>query len=67
MADITMCAKENCPKQYICYRKTATPTPQWQSYAVFQDCNKETDFEDYLPSRKDVKACRSGNGAFKFD
>lgn len=67
MADISMCMKEDCKKQYICYRKTAIPTPNWQSYSMFQNCNEETGFEDYLPSRKDVKACTSGSGEFSFD
>jgi len=34
MADITMCAQNECPNAPTCYRKQATPS-DWQSFAVF--------------------------------
>ena len=43
MPDITMCKGEDCPVKEYCYRYTAVPTPQWQSYFVeppFIRCDK---------------------------
>jgi hypothetical protein len=34
MADITMCATEDCPLADMCYRKTAKPS-QYQSWSCF--------------------------------
>jgi hypothetical protein len=32
MPDITMCNGEGCPLKKTCYRFTAKPTPEWQSW-----------------------------------
>lgn len=34
MADITMCNDNSCPRSGQCYRFTATPTHNWQSYFI---------------------------------
>ena len=34
MPDITMCIGRDCTKKSTCYRYTATPKEQWQSYFV---------------------------------
>ena len=41
MPDITMCMNDDCSKKEKCYRYTAIPTPNWQSYSKFEekDCN----------------------------
>ena len=36
MADITMCTQILCPKAETCYRRQATPSEIWQSYAQFE-------------------------------
>lgn len=43
MPDITMCAKEDCPRKGACYRATAKPN-RWQSYDMFSDCNEDNDY-----------------------
>lgn len=35
MPDISMCLNEECPLKDRCYRFTATPNEDWQSYAEF--------------------------------
>lgn len=32
MADIAMCGGEHCPIKQKCYRYTATPNQEWQSW-----------------------------------
>lgn len=34
MADITMCDDSSCPRAGQCYRFTAPPTRNWQSYFI---------------------------------
>lgn len=36
MADITMCANQECPSKDKCYRFTAHPNQYWQSWAEFK-------------------------------
>jgi hypothetical protein len=36
MPDISMCKDKNCPKRDTCYRFTAKPTMDWQSYGDFK-------------------------------
>ncbi len=38
MPDITMCRGEHCPKKEDCYRYTAAPSLQRQSYFVKPPC-----------------------------
>ena len=35
MPDISMCKNKTCKVRKKCYRYMATPTPQWQAYADF--------------------------------
>lgn len=35
MADITMCANEDCPKRETCYRATAERKEYWQAWSKF--------------------------------
>lgn len=39
MADITMCNNDDCTLKELCYRYTATPTKEWQSYSTFNSTN----------------------------
>jgi len=43
MADISMCSGEHCPIKTKCYRFTAKPNPDWQSYTehVYDTTNKK--------------------------
>lgn len=36
MPDITMCQNDACPIKETCWRSTAVPTPERQTYANFQ-------------------------------
>lgn len=54
MADITMCAK-GCEKGETCYRFTATPTPERQSYADFKP-DADGKCEYYWPNKKEGAA-----------
>ena len=47
MPDITMCMKEDCPIKLSCYRFIAKPD-KWQSYAVFIDCDEESEYEWWM-------------------
>ena len=55
MADITMCINTECPKSNSCYRVQAKPDDYLQSYSNFEYCNKSSDFEDYIPIKKDIE------------
>ena len=35
MPDISKCSNADCPIKHTCYRWTAPPNPDWQSYATF--------------------------------
>lgn len=35
MPDIAMCTNERCTQKDKCYRHTAKPSVEWQSYAYF--------------------------------
>lgn len=43
MPDITMCLNKDCLLRMKCYRFTAMPTPDWQSYAEYKPVNGECD------------------------
>lgn len=42
MPDITMCMGSECPLKEKCYRFTATPLPDYQSWFVSVNYNPET-------------------------
>lgn len=41
-ADIAMCQGTGCPLKDKCYRHTAKPNPDWQSYFVNPPYDKNT-------------------------
>ena len=45
MADVSICMNDTC-KCVDCYRKTAEPNEDWQSYCYFgqKDCDKCTHY-----------------------
>lgn len=43
MPDITMCINKECPLRMKCYRFTAVPTLDWQSYAEYKPVNGKCD------------------------
>lgn len=47
MADITKCDRPDCPIKNTCYRFTARDS-QWQSYAIFEECNADNDYEWFM-------------------
>lgn len=54
MPDITMCSTRICPLATKCYRKTATPSEHWQSYALFEaaiSAYNKTTCEHYIKTR----------------
>ena len=52
MPDITMCEGTDCPLRDNCYRYTATPTPERQSYFVAVPYSLHRDeCLDYHPRR----------------
>ena len=49
MAEITMCNSENCPMKEKCYRSTAVPNRQWQSWSNFECiCNEDNKFKECI-------------------
>lgn len=38
-----MCVNKDCPLRMKCYRFTAVPTPDWQSYAEYKPVNGKCD------------------------
>lgn len=55
MADITMCASENCPRKQECYRTTAKPD-NWQSWSDFGSvCNEKNCFEYLIKTKEDIR------------
>ena len=48
MADITICASENCPEREECYKAQAKPS-KLQSWSNFEyTCNEESGFCDFI-------------------
>lgn len=48
IADITMCASENCPMRDKCYRVQAKADEQ-QAWCNFEyTCNENSGFEDFI-------------------
>ena len=48
MADLTMCASENCPMKNSCYRVQAKPSVH-QSWSNFEYvCNEDNGFCEYI-------------------
>lgn len=50
MADITMCASDNCPLKEDCYRFTADPAELWQSYSCFKGSSREINKPEDCPN-----------------
>lgn len=48
MADISMCAKSDCPSFEQCYRAQAVVNPYRQAYMAF-DNGVESCCDDYIP------------------
>lgn len=45
MADITKCVNIKCPIKETCYRFVALSKECRQSYALFSDCNEESNYK----------------------
>lgn len=69
MPDITMCLgtpggrfKPLCPIRYQCYRYTAIPTPQWQSYfdGAYKDGSCDHFMKNPTPKQQSVISCALG-------
>ena len=41
MPDITICTNNKCPLRRLCYRFTAKPNKEWQSYGLFEPVKME--------------------------
>jgi hypothetical protein len=50
MADITMCQNNDCKKKDKCFRYMAKPS-EIQSYGVFANCNKKSNYENFILNR----------------
>ncbi len=50
MPDITMCTGTDCQRNDTCYRHTATPTPDWQSYFSRPPLEEENRCRYYWPA-----------------
>lgn len=51
MPDISMCKNEKCNLRHKCYRFTATPSPEWQSYANFEP-NKSGQCDFFMKDKR---------------
>lgn len=59
MPDISKCPGTGCPLKTKCYRFTAPPTPNWQSYADFTkelEVGEETRCPHYIETRNDQQS-----------
>lgn len=53
MPDITMCHGTNCEVKTKCYRFTATPSENWQSY--FEGIPSDSGCDYFLPVKEEKK------------
>jgi hypothetical protein len=53
MPDISMCKGVNCKQASECYRHIATPNPDWQAWAMFDDAarNARGECEYFIEAR----------------
>ena len=51
MSDISKCSNGTCPIKHTCYRWTAPPNPDWQSYARFVPyAENDFDGKNFIPT-----------------
>jgi hypothetical protein len=58
MPDISMCDNALCPSKDYCYRFTAIPTPNRQSYVSFSPEDDEVNCSHFYPNGIDAMKCK---------
>jgi len=60
-SDITLCKNTECLRKHSCYRYTASPNAEWQSYAMFNEdengeCNHYWKIEPLISEKENGTA-----------